>query len=295
MDQGNDYIEVNITKNINSGEHDINNICRILSKIKSGEKLKLSFESLDFIKPSGVILLMILCRKAYELTDNKVTLDKIPFKIYNYLKSIKFFITCTEWCELGQFYKSSIFNFMSLSNPYSTVDIMCVSKMDFIGFTLLNNRIRELIDSWLTDRQYSIYKDDLQTALAELCNNSIEHSDSKTYFTLQKYKDEWVELCIGDMGIGISEHLRRKHRWIARRDVDYIKIALDGTTGRQSGHGGFGLKKIQEFVYKYNGELSIHSLKGIVKVQGKKNPIVLERYHSFPGTQCHLILRKPLT
>lgn len=285
-----------LPNNINDWAIATDKVCWKISKINQGDIVKVNLGKVDFIKPSGLILLSVLCRHLYNITRKKIIIEGMQYEVYKYLNKVSFFNVCQDYLEETEFYKISVFsdikNIMSV-NPYNTIKIMRVKPKDFIEFTQLNTYIGPILNSWLPESWSNEYKSDIQTALAELCNNSIEHSESETFFTLQKYKNEWVELSIGDAGIGISGHLRLKYNWLERRDVDFIKVALQGKTGRKSGRGGFGLQTVQELVKQYNGEMNIHSLKGSVKITGSKNQSEINHNYSFPGTRCHVILRKP--
>ena len=160
--------------------------------------------------------------------------------------------------------------------------------------------VKELLEMWFPEDKYRSLKHSTLSSLMELCGNSLEHchfSDSPGHCFVMMQKNvtgDYIEvnLVTADIGVGIRNHQERKYGVLYDSDHEYITKALSGTSGRLDNTGGLGLQTIQNLIKEHNGELSIRSGKGLVRIC--EESIFFEGDFSTPGTQCSITLRKPL-
>lgn len=283
-------VEIEVDTWINSWEQGIDKLHWNITKLKENNKVILDMKNVTFLRPAGIVSLSLVCINIYERTFNKVVIKSIKSDVYLYMQRVNFFNVNNDFVIANESPLELSFNWLQEYYNYNAnVKLMTVNNV--YNFMELSGEISMVLDNWLPNSRYTLYKSNIQTALIELCNNSLEHSGSDVFFILQKYKNQWIEICVGDLGIGISEHMRRKHRWIVKKDVEFIEQAMQGVSGRPEGDGGAGLCTIQKLVKEYNGELKVKSQKGLINLNGHNKYVKREFYHGFPGTQCHVLFK----
>ncbi len=133
-------------------------------------------------------------------------------------------------------------------------------------------------------------------ALAEVCQNIIEHSGSKGHVGIQKYYFQnlgrnVVKIAVTDTGIGFRRSL--SERFNIRDDLEAIEKALIHGASRYSDEGrGHGLAAVRRFVADWNGKLSIRSGTARLSIipdwsKGKKYE---KNLVFFPGAQISIML-----
>ena len=133
-------------------------------------------------------------------------------------------------------------------------------------------------------------------ALSEVCQNIIEHSETKGFVGIQKYHFESmnknvVKIAVMDTGIGFKMSL--SERFSLKDDLEAIEKALLHGASRYAEKGrGHGLAAVRRFVNQWNGKLSIRS--GTAKLSilpawawGKEKEFNLAY---FPGSQVNILL-----
>jgi hypothetical protein len=133
-------------------------------------------------------------------------------------------------------------------------------------------------------------------ALSEICQNIIEHSETKGFVGIQKYhfqniNKNVVKIAVMDIGIGFRISL--SERFSLKDDLEAIEKALLHGASRYAEKGrGHGLAAVRRFVNQWNGKLSIRS--GTAKLSiipqwawGKEKELNLTH---FPGTQVNVLL-----
>src|SRR3990172_2719921 len=133
-------------------------------------------------------------------------------------------------------------------------------------------------------------------ALSEVCQNIIEHSETKGFVGIQKYhfqnmNKNVVKIAVMDIGIGFRMSL--SERFSLKNDLEAIEKALIHGASRYAEKGrGHGLSAVRRFVNQWNGKLSIRS--GTAKLSiipewawGKEKEIDLV---NFPGAQINIML-----
>ena len=133
-------------------------------------------------------------------------------------------------------------------------------------------------------------------ALSEVCQNIIEHSETKGFVGIQKYhfnslNKNVVKVAVMDIGLGFRKSL--SERFSIKDDFQAIEKALLHGASRYTDEGrGHGLAAVKRFVSQWNGKLSIRS--GTAKFciipewsWGKEKELHLT---PFPGSQIGIML-----
>jgi hypothetical protein len=133
-------------------------------------------------------------------------------------------------------------------------------------------------------------------ALSEVCQNIVEHSESRGFVGIQKYRfrnlnKNVVMIAVMDIGVGFMQSL--SERFYVRDDLDAIEKALVYGLSRHSERGrGHGLPAVKRFVSQWNGKLSIRSgsakmsiLPGWAWGRAREQGLT-----AFPGSQVNLLL-----
>ncbi|MFN3740605.1 MAG: ATP-binding protein [Thermodesulfovibrionales bacterium] len=133
-------------------------------------------------------------------------------------------------------------------------------------------------------------------ALAEVCQNIVEHSNSKGYVGIQKYhfqnlNKNVVKIAVSDTGIGFQKSLSQ--RFNIRDDLEAIEKALIHGASRYSDKGrGHGLAAVRRFVTEWNGKLSIRSGTARLSIipEWSKGKSHEKNLTFFPGAQISIML-----
>jgi len=245
--------------------------------------------------PKGVIMLLTISNAIARLTNSKIGIINIHSTVFAYLEKINFLghelfdvdHDSMIWDDNieGEFYESIIKITLIKSSD---------EKARFIS------DVKKMLEIWFPEDSYRALKVDTLSSLMELCGNSMEHSDQiqsngSCYVIMQKRLISdllEVSLITTDFGVGIKYHQEQRFGVLYESDYKYINEALEGVSGRLDGTGGLGLQRIQNSIKEHFGELIIRSGKGTVSITYEtKNE---EGRFQTPGTQCAIILRKPI-
>lgn len=290
-----DTIDIKIT-DLNCWIDKMDSVFWQISKLKNGQSVDINLKNISFIRPSGVILLLLICKEIFDKTRNVISITGLNESVVAYLERVGFLeydfvnisLNIPWWKRLTKSAKS-----------YSVIEISEMSSYnDVANFA---EKANEIFIEWFPGKKYEIYRANVNTIIMEICNNSIDHSsgcegiNGKCYCMLQRYNHLYslqnrVEIClsIGDLGIGIRDHLRKKHGWVGSSESEYIEKAIGGLSGRSDESGGLGLPRIKSITSENNGLLLLRSGKGAVKLDDSINHIDCK--HGFRGTQCYFNL-----
>ncbi len=185
-----------------------------------------------------------------------------------------------------------------LRSPDSDVllEITKIEKSDDIHFIVgkVKERAHSILARHLNYGEKAI--NDFIVALSEVCQNIVEHSESKGFVGIQKYhflkiRRNVVKIAVMDTGIGFMNSL--SDRFLLRNDLHAIEKALLHGASRFADQGrGQGLAAVRKFVTQWNGKLSIRSGTARLSIipkwaRGKEKELDLAR---FPGAQINILL-----
>ena len=185
-----------------------------------------------------------------------------------------------------------------LRSSYSDVllEITLIEKSDDIHFIVgkVKARAHAILTRHLHYDERTI--NGFIVSLSEVCQNIIEHSETKGFVGIQKYHFQnmgknVVKIAVMDTGIGFRKSL--SERFSLKSDLHSIERALLHGASRYADEGrGHGLAAVRRFVNQWNGRLSIRS--GTAKLSiipewawGKEREYKLTL---FPGAQINILL-----
>ncbi len=133
-------------------------------------------------------------------------------------------------------------------------------------------------------------------ALSEVCQNIVEHSETKGYVGIQKYRfpklnRNVVKIAVMDVGVGFRKSL--SNRFPVKSDLEAIDKALLHGASRHADEGrGHGLAAVRRFVTGWQGRLSIRSGTARLSIippwsRGREQERALI---PFPGSQINILL-----
>ena len=140
----------------------------------------------------------------------------------------------------------------------------------------------------------------LLNIISELCSNIYQHSgDPRGFVMIQRYQhyslnQVEVILAAGDLGMGIRGSLAAKHPELGNAPLDYIQVAMAGSSSRESGRGGLGLRVVEETVGKEGGYVWLRSETAAIRSYGPNRHYPFTDLAAMPGTQVVVKFDAPL-
>ncbi len=260
------------------------------------ESLEIDLQEAAFIDPYGMVGILefgeYLKSKGVQKTMRLPKSDEV----LKYLERMDFFEFAGEYFKLVP--QEPQLSEKYLRSAYSDVllEITPIEKSDDIHFIV--GKVKERAQSILAKHLHYDEKaiNGFIVALSEVCQNIIEHSETKGLVGIQKYHFQnigknVVKIAVMDIGIGFRMTL--SERFSLRDDLEAIEKALLHGASRYAEKGrGHGLAAVRRFVNQWNGKLSIRS--GTAKFSiipswawGKEKELNLTQ---FPGAQINILL-----
>lgn len=279
--------------NVNDWFQKIDGLCWRLQKMCKGQRVFLNLHKINFIKPGGGVMLVLTCLAIWNRTGNVVTLTNVRPDLLAYLQRMNFFdydfvqTNCglSLWRRFRGVHRSDrLIEITRVQNPRDVADF--------------RNNAQSILEHWFPDKGMKSDRAKFSTAIMELCNNSLEHSTGtdqlgECFAVLQVYSYQGrpeISVSIGDIGIGVKSHLKRKYPQLTKSDVSFIEKAVSGLSGRLDNSGGMGLPTVKETAQNLLGKLVIRSGRGVLAVGS--DIMKAEFINPFPGTQCQVILSR---
>ena len=260
------------------------------------EAQEIDLHDVTFIDPYGMVGILeigeILKSKGIQKT---IYLPKSD-EVLKYLERMDFFRLAGEYFKLVP--PEPQLSEKYLRSTYSDVllEITPIEKSDDIHFIVgkVKDRAHAILAKHLHYDERAI--NGFIVALSEVCQNIIEHSETKGFVGIQKYhfqsmNKNIVKIAVMDIGIGFRMSL--SERFSLKSDLEAIEKALLHGASRYAEKGrGHGLAAVRRFVNQWNGKLSIRS--GTAKLSiipawawGKEKEFNLAY---FPGSQVNILL-----
>ncbi|MBI3584773.1 MAG: sensor histidine kinase [Nitrospinae bacterium] len=260
------------------------------------ESSEIDLQEIIFIDPYGMVGIL----KMGELFQSEgihktIQLPKSE-EVLKYLERMDFFKFAGNYFNLepskpqisGKYLRSSFSDVM--------LEITPIEKSNDIHFIVgkVKDRANAILKRHLNYDERAI--NGFIVALSEVCQNIIEHSETKGFVGIQKY--HWqnmnknvVKIAVMDLGIGFKKSLSK--RFSLKDDIDAIEKALLHGASRYADSGrGHGLAAVRRFVKQWDGKISIRS--GTAKLSiipkwswGKSQEINLTH---LPGSQINIML-----
>ena len=259
---------VELPKFIDDGRLD--SLLEIITNIREGHDLTLSFEKTEKITPAGYAILFALLDVASE--------QKINLKIQKIKKELKihsaFLAFQNKSIQLKGFLK--IEELRMIENDFLIYGKSSAISPEFI--LLLNEKFKTVLSEdvlW-----------DINLVINELMQNSVDHSTAERYFIYAGISEKHFEFGILDMGVTIPAKLETKYQ--CNSDEEYLeKVFEKGVGTRRDRAGGLGLYYLFENIKDLKGRLVVLSRNAQVRKNfGTRNYKTSKLKYKLTGTWC---------
>ncbi|MBW2119263.1 MAG: sensor histidine kinase [Deltaproteobacteria bacterium] len=267
---------------------------QVLHFFKRSSSIEL--QDVSFIDPYGMVGLLEV-GKVFKPDANRKTLY-LPEseEVLKYLERMDFFRFANAYFRVEPFKPQLSEKYLRSPDSDVLLEITRIEKSDDIHFIVgkVKDRANAILTRHLQYDERAI--NGFLISLSEVCQNIIEHSETRGFVGIQKYHFQnmgknVVKIAVMDTGIGFRKSL--SGRFSLKSDLHSIEKALLHGASRYEDEGrGHGLAAVRRFVNQWNGKLSIRS--GTAKLSiipewawGKKRESNLT---SFPGAQINILL-----
>lgn len=236
--------------------------------------------------------LVLASRRIAKLSGHPVKLINCDSTLGQYLERVNLFEVAAEWLQLEDSLPESRWD----RNPQTANLLELTPVSNATEVIKAMERAEAVFSRWLQLPNLS----SLLKVISELCSNIYDHSgDQHGFVLIQKYEylsrgEVEVVLAVGDLGKGIRGSLEERHPQLGNDPLNYIQAALTGTTSRESGRGGLGLRTVEETVAKEGGYLWLRSETAALRSFGPDRHYSYEDLAFMPGTQVVVEFRAPL-
>lgn len=267
---------------------------QFLHRLKKSSEIDL--QEISFIDPYGMVGLLEI-GEIYKPTVNQKILH-LPEseEVLKYLERMDFFKIAPGYFTFEPFKPKISEKYLRSSYSDVLLEITQIEKSDDIHFIVgkVKDRANAILTRHLQYDERAI--NGFIVSLSEVCQNIIEHSETKGFVGIQKYHFQnmgknVVKIAVMDTGIGFRKSL--SERFSLKSDLQSIEEALIHGASRYTDKGrGHGLAAVRRFVNEWNGKISIRS--GTAKLSiipewawGKEREYNLSH---FPGAQINILL-----
>ena len=267
---------------------------QVLQSFEKSSEIEL--QKVSFIDPFGMVGILEIGRVFKSDVNLKVLYLPESEDVLKYLERMDFFKFAHRYFRLEPFKPEISEKYLRSSYSDVLLEITTIEKSDDIHFIVgkVKNRAHAILTKHLNYDERAI--NGFIVSLSEVCQNILEHSESKGFVGIQKYHFQGmgknvVKIAVMDTGIGFRKSL--SERFSLKNDLHSIEKALLHGASRYEDEGrGHGLAAVRRFVNQWNGKISIRS--GTAKLSiipewawGKEREYNLTH---FPGAQINILL-----
>ncbi len=257
---------------------------------------EIDLRDVPFIDPYGMVGLLEIGELCMLEDVRKTVILPQSDEVCKYLERLDFFTHAARYFTLEHSAQDLSEKYHRSAESDVLLEITPIAKSDDIHFIVgkVRDRAQAILANHLHYDERAI--NGFIVALSEVCQNIIEHSETKGFVGIQKYRFQnlnknVVKIAVMDVGIGFRKSL--SNRFKLRSDLDAIDKALLHGASRYADEGrGHGLAAVRRFVNQWNGKLSIRS--GTAKLSiipnwawGREQERNLTL---FPGAQINIML-----
>ncbi len=257
---------------------------------------EIDLRDVSFIDPYGMLGLLEIGELCLLEDVRKTVILPQSDEVCKYLERLDFFSHSGRYFTLEHSAQELSEKYHRSPDTDVLLEITPIAKSDDIHFIVgkVRDRAQAILATHLHYDERAI--NGFIVALSEVCQNIIEHSETKGFVGIQKYRFQnlnknVVKIAVMDVGIGFRKSL--SGRFKLRGDLDAIDKALLHGASRYADEGrGHGLAAVRRFVNQWNGKLSIRS--GTAKLsiipswaRGREQERNLA---PFPGAQINILL-----
>ncbi len=262
------------------------------------ESPEIDLKEASFIDPYGMVGILEIGELLKSNGIKKTIRLPESEEVLKYLERMDFFKFADSYFNLEPSKPQISGKYLRSSHSDVLLEITPIEKSDDIHFIVgkVKNRANAILKRHLNYDEKAI--NGFIVALSEVCQNIIEHSETKGVVGIQKYHfhqldKNVVKIAVMDLGIGFKKSL--SERFSLKDDIYAIEKALLHGASRYADEGrGHGLAAVRRFVNQWNGKISIRS--GTAKLsiipkwaRGKEKETKLA---DFPGSQINIILQE---
>ena len=260
------------------------------------EAQEIDLQDATFIDPYGMVGLLELGEFLKSKGIQKTLYLPKSDEVLKYLERMDFFRFAGGYFTLKPSQPQISEKYLRSSYSDVLLEITPIEKSDDIHFIVgtVKGSAYAILEKHLHYDERAIHG--FIVALSEVCQNILEHSETKGFVGIQKYhfqnmNKNVVKIAVMDIGIGFRMSL--SERFSLKNDLEAIEKALLHGASRYTEKGrGHGLAAVRRFATQWNGKLSIRS--GTAKLSiipawawGR------EKEHNlsyFPGSQINILL-----
>ncbi len=260
------------------------------------EAQEIDLHGVTFIDPYGMVGLLEIGEILKSQGVQKSLYLPESEEVLKYLERMDFFRFADGYFTLKPSQPQISEKYLRNQSSDVLLEITPIEKSDDIHFIVgkVKGRAHAILAKHLHYDERAI--NGFIVALSEVCQNIIEHSETKGFVGIQKYhfqsmNKNVVKIAVMDTGIGFRMSL--SERFSLKDDLEAVEKALLHGASRYAEKGrGHGLAAVRRFVNQWNGKLSIRS--GTAKLSiipqwawGKEREFHLAY---FPGSQVNILL-----
>ncbi len=259
------------------------------------EEYVIDASGLQFVEPMGLVQLALLVHHLTDLSSLVRFVAPLDSDLAHYLNRMDFYNHIPDAVE--------VVNVLDTSSacPADRSDVLIPVRFfrtDVDVEHLFEDVAKFLQGMVVVKTITSTLYSTLTVAIPELCGNVSSHSSSPCggILTAQTYR-HGSYLAVGDLGIGIREHLTRNPKYQSiGTDEEAIRRAMEpGVTGTRD-RRGYGFDEVLEQLEETaDAELYVHSGNGwvrtVVRRGRRRKTSATDHQRSFPGTLIQLIVR----
>jgi len=240
-----EVVNVTVPNALGGGVGDVEALHALVDGRRSAGRFVLDMRRVGFVKPYGVLALLLTARRLADLSGRRVELANVDRQVHSYLERMDLFNLGGDWLAPAQGLDEgwdrnpqtpNLLELTAIEGPQDVVTAIA--------------RAERVFSRWLEVPDLN----GLLRVLSELCANVHQHSgDPLGCVMIQKYEEgaggrAVVFVAVGDLGCGVRASLAARHGEIGREPLDYLHAAMAGRTSRASGRGGLGLRMVEECV-----------------------------------------------
>lgn len=250
----------------------------------------LDMSAVRFVRPYGVIALICAARLHHQATGQPLLLAHMPLDVYQYLERVDLFAQMGGYFAVDAPLSSTfdreqptpnLLEITPIASPQDVLQVITQAERIF-AYWLQTSNLRSLL-----------------SVLSELCANLYQHSqDPHAALLIQTHKavsrgSVRVRIALGDVGVGVRGSLSTRHT-LGTHPIDYLHAATSGTTSRQNGRGGLGLRIVQQTVQACGGYFWLRSETAALLLNEDGERIAYSDLPPIQGTQIAVELHAPL-
>jgi len=260
------------------------------------KSLVIQLQEVSFIDPYGMVGLLEMGRVFKPDVNEKVLYLPESEEVLKYLERMDFFRFAHTCFRVEPFKPQLSEKYLRSPDSDVLLEITPIEKSDDIHFIVgkVKDRANAILSRHLQYDESAI--NGFIVSLSEVCQNIIEHSETKGFVGIQKYRFQnmgtnVVKIAVMDTGIGFRKSLSQ--RFSFKSDLHSIEKALLQGASRYEDEGrGHGLAAVRRFVNQWNGKLSIRSgtAKFSIIPEWAWGKVRESHLTPFPGAQINILL-----